>query len=234
MAAPTASVSANSQKITNLLDPTSAQDAATKAYVDAARSGLDVKASVRAASTTNISMLMMTQTIDGVSLIAGDRVLVKDQSTASQNGIYVVENSTWARATDADTSGEVTSGMFVFVEEGTVNDNTGWVLGTANPITLNTTSLSFSQFSAAGTIIAGDGLTQSGSTFNVTTASSGRIVVAADSIDLASGIVTAATYQSVTVDTYGRVTAGTNPTTLAGYGITDALSTSSVLDGGTY
>ena len=118
--------------------------------------------------------------------------------------------------------------------EGTVNDNTGWVLGTANPITLNTTSLSFSQFSAAGTIIAGDGLTQSGSTFNVTTASSGRIVVAADSIDLASGIVTASTYKSVTVDTYGRVTAGTNPTTLAGYGITDALSTSSTIDGGTY
>jgi len=234
MAAPTTSVSANSQKITNLLDPTSAQDAATKAYVDAARSGLDVKASVRAASTTNISMLMMTQTIDGVALISGDRVLVKDQSTASQNGIYVVDNSTWYRATDADTSAEVTSGMFVFVEEGTVNDNTGWVLGTANPITLNTTSLSFSQFSAAGTIIAGDGLTQSGSTFNVTTASSGRIVVAADSIDLASGIVTASTYKSVTVDTYGRVTAGTNPTTLAGYGITDALSTSSVLDGGTY
>jgi phage-related tail fiber protein len=114
------------------------------------------------------------------------------------------------------------------------SDNTGWVLGTANPITLNTTSLSFSQFSAAGTIIAGDGLTQSGSTFNVVTASSGRIVVAADSIDLASGIVTASTYKSVTVDTYGRVTAGTNPTTLAGYGITDALSTSSVIDGGVY
>ena len=232
-AAPNTSVSFNSQKITSLADPTSAQDAATKAYVDAARSGLDVKASVRAATTANIT-LSGTQTVDGVALSAGDRVLVKNQSTASQNGIYVVAAGSWARATDADSDTEVTPGLFTFVEDGTVNSDSGWVLSTNSAITLGSTSLTFAQFSGAGQITAGDGLTKDGNTLNVATASTSRIVVNADSIDLASGVATAGTYQAVTVDTYGRVTAGTNPTTLSGYGITDALSTSSDIDGGSY
>jgi len=232
-AAPTSSVSFNSQTITNLADPTNAQDAATKAYVDAARSGLDVKASVRAATTANIT-LSGTQTIDGVSVIAGDRVLVKNQSTASENGIYVVSASGWSRATDADVNAEVTAGLFTFVEEGTANADSGWVLTTNQPITVGSTSLAFAQFSGAGQITAGAGLTKSGNTIDVATADSGRIVVNADSIDLATTGVSALTYKSVTVDTYGRVTAGTNPTTLAGYGITDALSTSSDIDGGTF
>lgn len=232
-AAPTTSVSFNNNKITGLADPTSAQDAATKAYVDATRSGLDVKDSVRAATTANIT-LSGTQTIDGVSVTTGDRVLVKNQSTASQNGIYVVAAGSWARATDADSDAEVTSGLFTFVEEGTVNSDSGWVLSTNSTITLGTTALTFAQFSGAGQITAGDGLTKDGNTLNVATADTGRIVVNADSIDLASGVVTVGTYKSVTVDTYGRVTAGTNPTTLSGYGITDALSTSSDIDGGSY
>jgi hypothetical protein len=222
-AVPNTSVSFNSQKITSLADPTNAQDAATKAYVDAARSGLDVKASVRAATTANIT-LSGAQTIDGVALSAGDRVLVKNQSTASQNGIYVVAAGSWARATDADSDTEVTPGLFTFVEEGTVNSDSGWVLSTNSTITLGTTGLTFAQFSGAGQITAGDGLTKDGNTLNVATASTSRIVVNADSIDLASGVATAGTYQAVTVDTYGRVTAGTNPTTLSGYGITDAQS----------
>ena len=233
-AVPTTDVSLNSNKLTNLTDPTNAQDAATKAYVDAARSGLDVKASVRATTTANIT-LSGTQTIDGVVLIAGDRVLVKDQSTGSQNGIYVVvSGGAWTRATDADTSTEVTPGMFTFVEEGTVNADSGWVLSTNSTITLGTTSLAFAQFSGAGQITAGDGLTKTGNQFDVVTASATRIVVSADSIDLATTGVSASTYKSVTVDTYGRVTAGTNPTTLSGYGITDALSPSSDIDGGSY
>lgn len=232
-AAPTTSVSFNNNKITGLADPTSAQDAATKAYVDATRSGLDVKDSVRAATTANIT-LSGTQTIDGVSVTTGDRVLVKNQSTASQNGIYVVAAGSWARATDADSDAEVTPGLFTFVEEGTVNSDSGWVLSTNSTITLGTTALTFAQFSGAGQITAGDGLTKDGNTLNVATADTGRIVVNADSIDLASGVVTVGTYKSVTVDTYGRVTAGTNPTTLSGYGITDALSTSSDIDGGSY
>jgi phage-related tail fiber protein len=221
MAAPTAAVSANSQKITNLADPTSAQDAATKAYVDATKQGLDVKDSVRAATTGNIT-LNGTQTVDGTSLVAGDRVLVKDQSSGSANGIYVVvSGGAWSRATDFDTTAKVTAGAFTFVEEGTANADSGWVLTTDAAITLGTTSLAFTQFSGAGQITAGAGLTKTGNTLDVGTASSARIVVNADSIDLAT-VGTAGTYRSVTTDAYGRVTAGTNPTTLAGYGITDA------------
>jgi phage-related tail fiber protein len=220
MAAPTASVSLNSQKITNLAAPTADSDAATKAYVDASRQGLDVKDSVRVATTANIT-LSGTQTIDGVSVIAGNRVLVKDQSTASGNGIYVVAVGSWSRATDADVSAKVTAGMFTFVEEGTANADAGWVLTTNNPITLDTTELTFAQFSGAGQIEAGAGLTKVANTIDVNTASASRIVVNADNIDLAT-VGTAGTYNSVTTDAYGRITAGTNPTTLAGYGIVDA------------
>ena len=227
LAAPTASVSLNSQRITNLATPILEGDAATKAYVDATKQGLDVKESVRVATTANIT-LSATQTIDGVAVVAGDRVLVKDQTTASLNGIYVVAAGSWTRSTDANASAEVTAGMFTFVAEGTVNADTGWVLTTNDVITLNTTALAFTQFSGAGQIEAGAGLTKTGSTIDVGTASTGRIVVNADSIDLATA-GTAGTYRSVTTDAYGRVTAGTNPTTLAGYGITDAQALDATL-----
>jgi hypothetical protein len=212
MSAPTSDVSLNSRKITNLADPTNDQDAATKAYVDAARSGLDVKQSVRVATTANIT-LSGAQTIDGVSAISGDRVLVKDQSTASQNGIYVVAAGSWSRATDADSSAEVTAGMFTFVSEGILNADSGWVLTTNDTITLGTTSLTFAQFSGAGQITAGAGLTKSGNTIDVG-GTAGRIVVNADSVDLATvsrtdttGSPGASFVQTVTTDSYGRVTA---------------------------
>lgn len=220
-AAPTGSLSLNNQRITGLADPVDPQDAATKAYVDASRLGLDVKESVRVATTTNIT-LSGTQTIDGVAVVAGDRVLVKNQTSAATNGVYVVASGAWTRATDFDTSGKVTPGAFTFVEEGTANADSGWVLSTTGAITLGTTALDFVQFSGAGQIVAGPGLIRSGNTINVGTASTARIVVNADNIDLATTAVSAGTYRSVTVDTYGRVTAGTNPTTLAGYGIVDA------------
>jgi hypothetical protein len=216
MTAPTASVSMNSQALTNVLDPVNAQDAATKAYVDAARSGLDVKQSVRAATTASIT-LSGTQTVDEVVLVAGDRVLVKNQSTGSQNGIYVVAAGSWSRATDADVDAEITAGMFTFVAEGTVNSDSGWVLTTNDTITLGTTSLAFAQFSGAGSIEAGAGLTKTGSTLDVVTASSSRIVVNADSIDLAtvsqsntSGTAGINFAQTVSVDSYGRVTGVTS------------------------
>ena len=98
------------------------------------------------------------------------------------------------------------------MQEGTTNADSGWVMTTNAPITLNSTSLAFSQFNGGTSYSAGAGLTLSGNTFDVGTASSGRIVVNADNIDLASGIATPGTYRSVTVDTYGRVTGGTNPT----------------------
>jgi len=226
MAAPTADVSLNSQKITNLATPTADTDAATKAYVDASRSGLDVKASVRAATTANIT-LSGTQTVDGVALIAGDRVLVKDQSTASANGIYVVAASTWSRSTDADTDAEVTSGMFTFVEEGTVNADSGWVLSTNNPIVVGSTSLAFAQFSGAGQITAGAGLTKTGNTLDVV-GTADRILVNADSVDIAS------TYAGQTsITTLGTITTGTwNGTTVAvANGGTGATTLTGVLKG---
>jgi len=202
------------------------QKLATEAYVDAVKQGLDVKDSVRAATTADIdlsSALVNGAVVDGVTLATGDRVLVKAQSTASQNGIYVVVASGAAsRAVDANADADVTAGMFTFVEEGTANADSGWVLTTNGPITLGSTNLSFTQFSGAGQVSAGAGLSKTGNTLDVGTADVNRIVVNADNIDLATTGVTASTYKSVTVDVYGRVTAGTNPTSLSGYGITDA------------
>lgn len=153
-------------KITNVTNPTAAQDAATKSYVDGVATGLRVLAACRVATTANIT-LSGTQTIDGVSVIAADRVLVKNQSTASQNGVYVCAAGAWSRATDADTAAEITNGAFVFVTAGTVNANTGWTQ-TLTITTLGTDSASFSQFSGAATYTAGTGLTLGGTQFSIT------------------------------------------------------------------
>lgn len=211
MAVPTSDVSFNNVKITGLASPTSDNDAATKAYVDAARLGLDVKESVRVATTANIT-LSGTQTIDGIVVVSGDRVLVKDQSTASQNGIYIVDSGSWTRASDANSDAKVTAGLFAFVSEGSANADSGWVLTTNDIITLGTTGLVFAQFSGAGQVTAGNGLTKNGSTIDVV-GTADRIVVNADSIDLATvsrsdstGSAGISFLQSVTTDSYGRVT----------------------------
>ena len=162
-------IDVNNSRISNVTDPTQTQDAATKGYVDAVKQALDIKDSVRVATTANITIatdLNVGDTIDGVTLADGDRVLVKDQSTGSQNGIYTAGSSP-VRSTDANISAEVTSGMFCFVEEGTVNGDNGFVLTTNDPITLDTTALTFVQFSGAGQIVAGDALSKSGNTLNV-------------------------------------------------------------------
>ena len=161
-------VNVNNSRITNVTDPTQAQDAATKAYVDAVKQALDIKDSVRVATTAAITIasdLGVGDAIDGVTLADGDRVLVKNQTDASQNGIYVAGSSP-VRSADANASSEVTSGMFCFVEEGTVNGDNGFVLTTNDPITLDTTDLTFTQFNGAGQIIAGDALWKSGNTLN--------------------------------------------------------------------
>lgn len=172
MAAPTASVSMNSQLLTNVLAPVSAGDATNKAYVDAAAVGIDWKPSVRVATTvagTLATSFDATQTIDGVALVAGNRILIKNQAAPAENGIYVVAASgAPTRSTDADVSGEVTSGMGTFVSEGTVNGNTAWVLTTDDPITLNTTGLVFTQFAGPGSYLAGTGITLTGTTFSLT------------------------------------------------------------------
>jgi hypothetical protein len=147
----------------NMPDPTAAQDAATKAYVDAAVQGWKWKEPVRAASTANLT-LSGTQTVDGVALIAGDRVLVKDQSTGSQNGLYVVAAGAWSRAADLDADAEALLAT-VLVSEGTTLGNTQWTLTTDGPITVGTTALTWTQSAAGGTsYTAGDGITITGST----------------------------------------------------------------------
>lgn len=154
----------------NINDPL---NLATKQYVDAVEQALDIKDSVRVASTSDIDLTSNTDPnpIDGVTLSDGDRILLKDQSTASENGLYeattATDPSTWSRTADADEDNEVTSGLFVFIEEGNNSNNKGYVLTTNDPISVGSDDLTFTQFSGAGQIIAGNGLTKSGDTLNV-------------------------------------------------------------------
>ena len=179
----------NAESVTLVVDDTVVK--ATRAfvidYVAAELAKRDSKNSVRAATTGAIN-LSGAQSIDGVSVVAGDRVLVKNQASAVQNGIYVAAVGAWSRAADADESIEVTPGLLVPVEAGTANGDSVWQLVTEAPITLGTTALVFEMLAGRTGISAG-------------------------------------TYRSVTVDKYGRVTGGTNPTTVEGYGITDAMTT---------
>jgi len=147
-------------------DPTSALHATTKQYVDSVAQGLIVKDACKVATTGNVT-LSGTQTIDGVSVAAGDRVLVKNQSTASQNGIYTAASSTWSRAADADSSDEVKYGMFIYVSQGTTNGGTGWVMSTSGTITLGTTAINFTQFSGSAQISAEEGLYRSGNAVGI-------------------------------------------------------------------
>ena len=194
MAAPTGSVSLNSQTITNLADPVNAQDAATKSFVEATAQGLDVKDSCVAATTGNITIstaLNNGDTLDGVSLSTNDRVLVKDQSTASENGIYIVGSSP-ARADDL-AAGADAAGFFTFVEQGTVNADNGFVC-TSNKgsAVVGTNNLTIAQFSGAGQVTAGDGLDKSGNTLSLDLKSNGGLVIESTevAVDLAASSIT--------------------------------------------
>jgi len=147
--------------------PSSSTDIANKLYVDTIAQGLDAKASCRVATTANIT-LSGTQTIDGISVVAGNRVLVKNQTLSQNNGIYICDASTWTRATDANTWDSLVS-LFVFVERGTVNADSGYVCTVDEGGTLGTTAVTFVQFSSAGSFSAGNGLTLTGSVFSLTT-----------------------------------------------------------------
>ena len=163
-------LNAGTNKITNLGTPTDAADAATKAYVDAVSEGLHVHEAAKVYVGTNITIataLEAGDTIDGVTLASGMRVLVNGQTTQSENGVYVVSVSgAPTRALDFDTPNEVKSGDFIFVSSGTSYGNTGWVQ-TLSPATIGTDAISFTQFSGAGTYLAGAGLNLTGSTFSV-------------------------------------------------------------------
>ena len=182
---PDAAVSLNSQKITNLATPTDATDAANKGYVDAAVVGIDWKASVRAATTAAVTLatgLENGDSLDGVTLATGNRVLVKNQADATENGIYVVKASGAPdRSTDADTSSEITASFAVFVEEGTVNADSGWTLTNNGTITVGSSELVFTQFTGLGQVTAGAGLTKTGNTLNIGAGTG--ITVNADTIE---------------------------------------------------
>jgi len=213
---PTGSVAFNAQKITGLADPTLAQDAATKAYVDSTAQGLDVKQSVRAATAvagTLASSFANGSVIDGVTLVTGDRILIKNQATGSENGIYTVNASgAPTRAIDADTNAKVTAGMFVFVSEGTANGNDGYVLTTDDAITLGSTALTFTQFSGAGTYTASNGVLLTGSNFTFEPLSTGGLQTAAGggSIKLATNSGAATDANGFAIGAGNGITVGTN------------------------
>ena len=181
MAAPTGAVSMNSQKITGLADPTGDNDAANKGYVDGVAQGLDVKDSVVATTTANgtlSSAFANGQSIDGVTLQTGDRILIKNQTTASQNGIYNVNASGAPSRTTDMATGANAAGAFVFVEQGTINAENGFTCTSdTGSAVVGTNNLTFAQFSGAGQVIAGDGLDKSGNTLSVDLKANGGLVI---------------------------------------------------------
>lgn len=169
-----ANVDAGTNQITNLPAPTSDQHAARKQYVDGVAQGLNLKESVEAATDgTNINLASATDPnpIDGYTLSNGERVLLKNQTAASENGIYVANTATdpttWTRAADFDQDAEVTNGAFTFVSNGTNEGDTSWIVTTPDPITVGTTAIEWSQFASAGEITAGNGLSKTGQTLDV-------------------------------------------------------------------
>ena len=220
--------------------PTDAAHVATKGYVDSARSGLDVKQSVRVATTATVNLSTDVDNgsvIDGVTLATGNRILIKDQGVGgiahADNGIYTVNASgVPTRATDFDEDAEVTPGAFTFVEEGTANGDSGYVVATNGSITVGSTAIVFTQFSGTGQITAGDGLSKDGSTLNVndddvtiyvdgnddlavkSSATAGQVLLSQGSGTAAWGALDLDDSDAVT-GTLGIANGGTNSTTAA-------------------
>ena len=234
--------------------PVNDTDAATKGYADSIKQSLDIKDSVRVATTSALpantfSANTLTAssvgvlTVDGVSLVKDDRILVKNEAAPANNGIYILTTAGTAgvafvltRVADANTSAEVTSGMYTFVSEGTVNGSSGFVLATVDPISLNTTALTFTQFSGAGQITAGAGLVKNGNTLDVV-GTTNRILVNANDIDIGTDVVTLTGSQTLSNKTLVAPILGTPAsgvaTNLTGTatgltsGVTNALKTAS-------
>lgn len=228
----TANMDLGSNKIVNVATPTSANDAANKAYVDA-KIGNGITTIARVATVgSNITLAGgAPSTLDGVTLVANDIVLVKDQSTGAENGLYSIQtlgtgsNGTWVRATGFTTSGNFSQTILVYVDLGTQNGSTGWIWAEDpdNPPTLGSTTITFSQFTGLGDVTAGNGLTKSGNTISVL-ANGTTINVSGAGIKVSDtypgntslnilGTVATGTWQATKVDIpYG----GTNATTAAG------------------
>ena len=169
MAAPTADLSHGGFKATNMADGVAATDGATYGQLMSVSNGTDWKASVRVISTTNVALSGLL-TIDGVTLVANDRVALVGQTTASQNGIYVAASGAWTRSVDADGNSEVTPGMAFFIEEGTTYADSQWRLTTNGSIVVGTTSLAFAQIGAASSYTNGTGIALAGNVFSIDTA----------------------------------------------------------------
>jgi hypothetical protein len=201
-AVPVADMDLNGRLFTNSnLNPTNSGDLVPKLYVDSIATGMAWKDSCRIATTANIATTGTGQVIDGVTVAVGDRILVKNQSTASQNGIYMAVAGAWGRPFDVQQGANLV-GAAVFVEEGTTNADTGWVCTTDAPILIGTTNITFVQFAGGGAVVAGNGMTQVGNTLNVV-AGDTSLTVAADSIIVNTGII--ATVASVTSAVTGMV-----------------------------
>jgi len=229
----TGAIAMGTNKITGLGTPTDGTDAATKSYVDTTVQGIDWKASVKAATTANVTLasdLENGDTLDGVTLATGDRVLVKDQSTGSQNGIYVVKASGAPdRSTDADDGAEVTANFAVFVEQGTVNADSGFTLTNNGAVTIGTTALAFTQFTGLGQIIAGTGLDKTGNTLDIdstVTTNDGTQTLTNKTINGSSNTITNVSLTTGVTGTLPVANGGTGITSL-GTGIATFLETPS-------
>ncbi len=179
-----------SQKIVNLADPSANSDAANKQYVDTVARGLQWKAPARAASTATVTLASPGATLDGVALAANDRILLKNQTAAAENGLYLwsASGSALVRTVDADTNGELAPGTAVSVTEGTANADKAFIIISDAAITIGTTTQSWGQLGGASSYTAGNGINIAGSVISAVAAASGGVSVGAGGIALDNSI----------------------------------------------
>src|SRR5215813_3857599 len=226
LAVPIVALNMNGQKITSLGTPTAGTDATTKAYVDGAISGLAWKDTARVGSTANVVVATGGLiAVDGVTVAAGDRVLLKNQTAPAENGIYVAASGAWARATDAAAAGDLLNAA-VFVSEGTVNKDTAWVMTTDAPITVGSTGLTWVQFGGPTAYVGGAGLTLTGNTFDVGAGTG--ITVAADTVAVDTTVIATQSYVTTAITGMAKKYAGALTGTASPEVITHNLNTRDV------
>lgn len=191
-APPTSAMNFNTQRLTGVADPINPQDAATQNWVmnqvQSSAAGIDSKPSVRVVAVANLTLSGL-QTIDGVTLAAGDRVLATAQSTASANGVYVVGSGAWSRASDASHPGEITPGAFWYVEEGTAYGRTQWRCSNTGSVTIGTTAIVINQFGAAALYTASNGVQLVGVNFSIILATNSGLVSDASGLRVDTTVV---------------------------------------------